>query len=294
MRRLRPQAEPRPQPPPQAPDIDPVGIVYDHVLTRSVRDSAAVLDATCGNVSADRWRCPPPLRPYLEEVSADPGQLRLALATGPSFGLPCDREIDDAVRATASWCETLGHDVEEVTFDVDIEAFARDFLVLWSEIPTGVVRMLTGVLGARPDRAGFEQFTWELVEHGERCTSGDVWLAWRGAIDSLTAALTTSLADFDALLAPVAGELPPVIGHLDPRLGLDTIIARSMPFAAFTAPANTAGLPAMSIPLHQSARGLPIGIQVIGRWGDEATLFRLAGQLELTHPWVDRLPPLFT
>ena len=275
----------------QAPDIDPSGLVYEHVITRSVRDSAAVLDATNGNLAEDRWRCPSPARHYLEEVVTDPGRLRIAVATGANFGLPCNPEIETAVRTTALWCESLGHDIDEVHFDLDVEGFTNDFLVLWAEIPTAVMRMLTDLLGTRPDRSGFESFTWDLVDLGEHHSVGNAWLAWRGPIQRTTAALTSLLTEFDVLLSPVTGELTPPIGHLDPNLGLETLRSRSLPYAAFTAPANTSGLPAMSMPLHQSRSGLPIGVHAVGRWGEEATLFRLVGQLEQAHPWSGRRPP---
>jgi amidase len=269
------------------------GLVAEHALTRSVRDSAALLDATAGPDIGDPYRAPAPARPYREEVGSEPGRLRIAVTTTAATGVPVHEDCVRAVRETAALCEALGHDVFEFTpEDLDGNALSQAFLVLYV---SGVAATIAGwamQTGRTPTEADFEPLTWAMREIGASRSPADYLLAV-AHLQRFSRQVGRWFEGFDVWLMPVLAEPPLPLGSFDapPDQPLLPLI-RAGEWVPFTPIANITGQPAMSVPLHWNADGLPVGSQFVGRYGDEATLFRLAGQLEQARPWGGRRPPV--
>ncbi|HXM57476.1 MAG TPA: amidase family protein [Candidatus Dormibacteraeota bacterium] len=269
------------------------GLVCEHALTRSVRDSAALLDATAGPGPGDPYWAPPAARPFAEEVGADPGRLRVAFTTVAATGVPVDEDCVRAVRETARLCEELGHDVFEFTpEDVDGGALSDAFLTLYI---SGVASTIAGwaqVTGRSPAEADFEPLTWAMREMGNERSPADYLLAV-AYLQRFSRQVAGWFTGFDAWLTPVLAEPPLPLGSFDapPDEPLLPLI-RAGAWVPFTPIANFTGLPAMSVPLSWNDEGLPVGSHFVGRFGDEATLLRLAAQLEQARPWAGRRPPV--
>jgi amidase len=281
---------------------DWAGLVARHVVTRSVRDSAAVLDALEGLVPGDPYAAPPPARRFLDEVGADPGSLRIGLRTrAPGDLAATDDECVAAAEDAARLLESLGHHVEEAApaaFD-EIELLGLFTTVMSTGVGwnVGEVARLAG-REVGPD--DFEPLTWAQYEMGGDGTSVDYLEALHGAHAWTRRMLRwwTPQPDggdgFDLLLSPCMAEPPAVLGdmvgtHDDPWHAL----ARATPFAAYTAPFNVTGQPAMSVPLYwEAANDLPIGVQLAAAQNREDVLVRVAAQLETARPWADRRPPV--
>ncbi len=269
------------------------GLVCEHGLTRSVRDSAALLDATAGPVPGDPYWAPPPARPYSAEVGADPGRLRIAVTTRALT----DAEIHDdcvrAVRDTAALCEELGHEVSELEpGPVDGSRLTSAFLVLYC---AGVAASVAGwalETGRTPAEADFEPLTWAMRGLGAQHSAADYLLAL-AHLQTFSRQVAAWYEQADVVLMPVLAEPPLLLGTLDapPDQPLYPLL-RAGAWVPFTPLANITGQPAMSVPLHWTEAGLPVGSQFVGRFGDEATLFRLAAQLEEARPWAHRRPPV--
>ena len=288
------------------------GFVVEHVLSRSVRDSAALLDATAGADAGAPYAAPARSRPFLDEVRTDPGRLRIAFTRQALFGGRIDADCIAGLEATAHLLESLGHQVEEATPPVDGEACALAFLTIIATELRSEIELIAQLAGRRPHARDFEPATYSLGLLG-RAT---------GAVEYAHAAHTLQLAarrmapffeQHDLLLTPTLATPPALIGALQPTaaetramravnavhggallkaLGVaKQLAAKTFAYMPNTALFNATGQPAMSVPLHWNAAGLPIGMQFVARLGDEATLLRLAGQLELARPWFERVPP---
>jgi amidase len=269
------------------------GLSAEHVVTRSVRDTAAVLDAVAGYVPGDPYTAPPPVRPYREEVGAAPGRLRIGMLDhAPGGNLPIHPECSAAVRNTARLLESLGHTVEESSpaalADHEIQ---RSALVV---ITTGTARDLdywSERLGRTIGPDDVEPLTWGIAEMGRQNTA----VAYLRGVEALHAHTRRMLAwwrdGFDLLLTPTLPVLPPPLGHFDPTPD-DPLngFSRGGVFVTFTMPFNISGQPAVSLPLHWSADGLPVGVQLVAGYGREDVLIRVAAQLEAARPWHDRRP----
>ncbi|MBI4465127.1 MAG: amidase [Acidobacteria bacterium] len=279
---------------PLGPDVGDLmsGLVVEHVLTRSVRDSAAALDATAGPDVGDPYWAPPPVRAFLEETRAEPGRLRIALIPTPFTGGPVHKDCLRAAQEAAALCRELGHEVEEARFPADGEPILQAFLTIWAAGCAAAVERSAFVVGRRPTSDQFEPLTWALAEKGWRYSSAEYLLAVQ-TLQWATRDLARRLAPYDVWLTPTLAEPPVPLGTFEapPEDPLQAI-HRAVQFTPFTGVANFTGLPAMSVPLGQAPNGLPIGVQFIGRFGDEATLLRLAAQLEQARPWADRHPPV--
>jgi amidase len=270
------------------------GMVAEHVLTRSVRDTAAVLDAVSGPRPGDPYFAPPPQRSFREEAGADPGSLRIGLMTRtPGGTIEVDPECARAASETARLLEGLGHRVEEAfpsglddprsapAMVVVIAAWTARDLDFWSE--------RTGhEIGA----SDVEPYTWTLAEMGRGITA-PAYVAAIQALERYAWETSSWWGEFDLLVTPTMAELPPTLGQFgsapdDPTAPL----GRSGPVVAFTAPFNVAGQPAISLPLHWSAEGLPVGVQLVAAYAREDVLLRIAAQLEQARPWKDRRPPI--
>ena len=279
---------------PLGPDFGDIfsGLVADHALTRSVRDSAALLDATAGPDVGDPYWAPPPVRPFLQEVGADPGKLRIAFATTTPAGVKVDKDCIDAVRDAAALCAGLGHEVEEASPEVNGEWVSQSFMVLWSAGCAWTIDGLGFITGQPPTPDQFEPLTWALYEMG-RQKSAASYLVSLAFLQRVSREIARFFLKYDIWLTPTLGEPPVPLGSFDsppedPLKGL----RRAQAFVPFTPICNITGQPAMSVPLYWNGQGLPVGAHFVGRFGDEATLFRLAAQLEAARPWAGRRPPL--
>jgi Asp-tRNA(Asn)/Glu-tRNA(Gln) amidotransferase A subunit family amidase len=266
------------------------GLGTIHVISRSVRDSAAMLDISAGADVGDPYSAVPPARPYLQEVGADPGRLRIAVMMSPTSGVPVDPACLDAVRKAAKLCADLGHIVEEAAPKIDHKA---TFDGLVASLCVSVARTLDG-RAARLGRAvtpnDVEAVTWYFYQQGKR-VPGVAYADARAAFDNAGRVMAEFQHTYDVVLSPTLAKPPVKLGllGLSPP-NFDEWVAQVSAFGPFTALANMTGQPAMSVPLHWSADGLPVGVMFAGRTNDEATLFRLAGQLETAQPWFNRRP----
>jgi amidase len=278
---------------PLGPDIGDAahGLVVEHVVTRSVRDSAAVLDQTCGLDLGAPYDAPPRVRPFLDEVGAPVGKLRIAFTTRSVTGVKASDEVTAAVLRTARRLEALGHVVEERSFDFPMqEMLAQAFIALYMGATVITLDGFGFLAGRVPDEKIFEPLTWAMYQTGKQIPLSQYLLS-NGLLQRAAREIGKKFVEHDLWLTPVLTRAPEKIGFFknDPANPLGPLFAAGE-YAAFTPVQNVTGQPAMSVPLETSASGLPLGMHFIGRFGDEATLLRLAAQLEQAHPWVDRLP----
>ncbi len=286
------------------------GFDSDGFLSWSVRDSAALLDATHGPDLGAPYFPPPVERPFLEEVGRDPGTLRIAFFTGSLLGETVHPDCQEAVRRAAALCRDLGHQVEEAVPAFDRELMVRSYLsVVAASVALDISRG-EEIMGRKASPNDFEPETWMLGLIGRKMSAHDLidalearHLAWRriaAFFDSYDILITSTLAwppqkiGAAALTRGQRAQLAflrtvPVGKLLD--AALDELASSALERTANTMLFNMTGQPAMSVPLHQGTDGLPIGVQFAGRFGSEATLLRLASQLEAARPWKDRCPP---
>jgi amidase len=266
------------------------GLAAQHVVSRSVRDSAALLDAIAGPMPGDPYTAVPPVRPFLEETRVEPGRLRIAFAKSAPNGAAVDPACIAAVEDAARLCASLGHHVEEASPDHDAQALEQVFRMVFVANTMANIARVTG--GAMPDRALVEPLTYALAERGRAVAAPDYILGIH-AMHRQARRIAAFFERHDAWLPPTMAQPPRPIGHFDIRSNdVDTWLARLSAFIPFTYPFNATGQPAASVPLYWSEGGLPIGVQFAARQGDEALLFRLAAQLERARPWFDRRPPI--
>ena len=277
---------------PEAPDTEPDGLSVVNCISRSVRDSAALLDATRGPTPGERWFAPPPARPYSEEIAAPPKKLRIAFRLTDFGGKKVHPDCAAAVESTVKLCEELGHTVEEAAPRFDSKAFGEAFMVLWASVAGRAIKSVKKVFPGKLRDDAFEPWTWKLFEIDSQHTPADATLAWTGPLQAANVDIMRFLTKYDVLLTPVLSRPPLKTGELDQTKPVADVIAFLESYCPFTPLANATGQPAMSVPLYWNADGLPIGSQFIGRPGDEATLLRLAAQLEQARPWANRWPTI--
>ncbi|MBI5551468.1 MAG: amidase [Desulfobacterales bacterium] len=287
------------------------GAVVEHVLTRSVRDSAAMLDATNGADVGAYCAIPKPERPYAQEIGRDPGSLRIAFTRRSPLGKEMHPECVQAVADAAGLLQGLGHTVLEAEPRIDGVALAKSYFTMYMGETAADVAEIGRYLGRKARPGDVEDTTWALSLLGRAFSAGEFVSAIR-QWNTFARSMGSFLTEHDLYLTPTTAFPPVAIGELKPkpaeqiamrvantlRLGRlmrqsgipDKIAIESLAKTPFTQLANVTGLPAMSVPLHWTADGLPIGVQFIARFGDEATLFRLAAQLEKARPWFDKRP----
>jgi amidase len=275
------------------------GLTVELAVTRSVRDAATLLDAVAGPAPGDPYVAPEPERPYVEELGADPGALRIGFVEQPPVpGLTSDPECVAAVRDAASLLESLGHSVtDEAPLDAE-QAEALDledsFLTRWAAGQASSLDQFSILLGRPIERHEVEPLTWALAELGRERSSGRYLrdVALHQTVSRAIAAWYES--GFDLLLTPTMSEPPVPLGTYDDS-GPDPMAAfrRAIPAGAFTALINATGQPAASLPLYWTEPGLPVGVQLIAPFGREDVLIRVGSQLEQARPWADRIPPVF-
>jgi amidase len=258
------------------------GAAVEGVVSHTVADTAAMLDLLGQPDPLCWYNAPPPERPFAQEVGADPGRLRIGVVEAAPLGLPVADACLDAVRATAQVLESLGHTVVEATFDFELDAMAA---------------FITAVNGSNTQDVDWTKVT-AYTQAGRQSgldTSAIDYVKAIGVLQAWTRRAVSAWGrDFDVLVTPTLTIEPPRAGQIldeitaDPAGPPPTVMA----MVAFTAPFNLTGLPAISLPLHQAASGLPIGVQLVERPFNDAGLLRLAAQLESAMPWRDRHPAL--
>ena len=266
----------------------------EHVVARSVRDVAVALDAVHGTVPGDLYLLAPPARRYAAEVGADPGRLRIGMVTRPPFG-ETHRECVAAVEATARHLTALRHVVEpagpESLFDREVR---RKTAGLWSVMTAKELLDLAAIVG-RPITAGdVEPYTWATAEYSKRYSGADYLQACETEQEHARRLTSWWSTGYDLLLTPTSMEPPPPLDDL--RLDPADPLPGGRRFArisAFTMPWNISGQPAISLPLHWTDDGLPVGVQLVADMGREDVLIRVAAQLEQTAPWAARRPPVW-
>jgi amidase len=300
---------------PTGPDASEhwLGFAAEHVVTRSVRDSAAMLDLSSGPEPTSPYWAPPKERPFIQEVGAKPGKLRIAFTAKPHLPGTVHPECYTALLDAARLCENLGHTVEEATPEINAEDFALCFFTLTCASIAAGIDSGKNLVGRSPHLDEIETATRLAGLLGKQFSASDAVQA----IFTLQGYARTVLRFFeryDLLLTPTLGSPPLKIGALEPRgaeaiahrtiarlkLGpalkfrriVEATVSRVFDFVPFTPVANVTGQPSMSVPLHFSSANLPVGTMFTARLGDEATLFRLAAQLEEARPWAKRRPPV--
>ncbi len=278
-----------------APNLGDVlgGFIVEHVLSRTVRDSAAALDATAGPMPGDPYFPTPPARPYLHEASMPPKQLRIAFSTTNPLGGAIHPDCVEATQRAAKLCADLGHEVEEATPQLNYQMLAQLFETVYSAgvaLSIEATRMLTG---AEPTPEKFQTFTWNMYERG-RNVSASQYLIAQALLQQASRQFAAFFESHDLFLTPTLGQPPLRIGAIDFMSAATTLLDETMTNFAVACPIyNITGQPAISLPLHWNREGLPIGVMFGARYGDEATLIQLAGQLEQAQPWIDREPPVW-
>jgi len=288
------------------------GAVVEHVLSRSVRDSAAMLDATHGADAGAPYHVHKPDRPYMEEIQQPPGALRIAFTTISPIDTPVDPECKKAVEETARLLETLGHHLEEAQPDLDGKALANSYMTMYFGEMAADIEALESILGRKSRRTDVEPLTWTLGLLGRTFSAGHFVTHLR-EWGRASREMGKFHQKYDLYLTPTMAFPPYKIGELKPKpaemmlmkvvntLGLggllkasgmtDKLAIESLSKTPFTQLANFTGQPAMSVPMHWTPDGLPCGVQFMAPFGDEATLFRIAAQLEQEKPWFDKRPP---
>jgi amidase len=281
---------------PTGPDYgDPLcGLACEFVVTRSVRDAAALLDMVAGaDVGAPGQPVPPP-RPYRELANTSPGKLRIAWTTTPASGEKINPECEKAVQETVRLLESLGHTLVEDRPRYDWEEFLANVHVIWTSYTASAVDGLATLLGRKPGPDNLEAVTLACYEDGKRRSAVELLNAMAHG-NALSRQVGAFFQNVDVLVTPTIAQPPAPLGELNQnRKGMTAMewTRQVFTYVPFTPLFNSTGQPALSLPLHWSASGLPIGVQFVGRFGDEATLLRLAAQLEQARPWAGRRPPV--
>ncbi len=268
------------------------GLATEHAVSLSVRDSAAILDATRGPGAGDPYSAAPPDRPFLDEAGTDPGRLRIAFTRRAPNGAPVEADAIRVLEETASLAAELGHRVEEADPAIDGAAVVPTFLTLMA-VNTAVNLSSHPSAGRAAREDEVERITWLSAKMGEAVSGADCVRATQ-----TMHRLGRQMADFhrryDILLTPgLATGTAAKLGWLDMMMDdVDEYWRRVFHFSPFTVWFNITGQPAIMLPLGESADGLPVAVQAVAPYGDEATLFRFSAQLETARPWFDRKPAM--
>jgi amidase len=270
------------------------GLAQEHVVTRTVRDSAAMLDCTAGPSIGDPYWAPPQTRPYLEEVTREPGTLRVALmTTNLRTGEKVHPDCVKAAEETAKLLESLGHRIEEVSPSIDYGMMSQAFTAIWASAATASLDAFSMMTGKPLSPGAFEPLTWGLYELGKQITGGQ-YMQSKILLQMIGRTMGQFHETYDVILTPTLGQPPARIGQFTTdEADVEKAFEPLLDYLPFTPMFNITGQPSMSMPLHWNDAGLPIGVMLSARFGDEATLFRLAAQVEKAQPWIDRKPPLW-
>lgn len=265
------------------------GSVSTFVLSRTVRDSAAFLDATAGAMPGDPYTPPVPSGGWLSSLAGQPERLRIGFTLASPWGPGFAPEVADAVRATASLLEGLGHAVEEHAFATELEPAWLSYNRMIAVQTVLDFGRLAEAVGRPIRQSDLVAFNWSMLERGRAMSATDYAASVR-AVRKANQRIQAELHPFDAFLTPTLTQLPRPVGYWDMNEpDVDRYNAKWTD-AAFMFAFNLSGLPAMSVPAAWTAQDIPIGVQLVGRYGDEARVLRLAAQLEAARPWIGRRP----
>ncbi len=281
---------------PTGPDYsDPLcGLACEFVVTRSVRDAATLFDLVSGADVGAPGHPTPPVRSYREEVGAQPGRLRIAWTTTPASGAKIHPECEQAVQETVRMLQDLGHTLVEDRPQYDWETFLQNVHVIWTAYTASAVDDVAKGMGRKPSLDNLEAVTLACYEDGKRYSAVDLLNAMAHG-NLISRQIGAFFQNVDAFITPTLAQPPAPLGELNQnRKGMTAMewTRQVFTYVPFTPVFNSTGQPAISLPLHWSANGLPIGVQIVGRFGDEATLLRLASQLETARPWAGKRPPI--
>jgi amidase len=295
---------------PMGPDASErwLGLVSEHVVARSVRDVAGSLDAISGPELGAPYELGAPERPYVQELGRDTGRLRIGYCRETLFGGETDGENLAGLEATVQICRDLGHELIETKPDYDRQSAVRAYLLI---VAANIAIAMDEASEGRPRARDFERATWLLKMIADAFSARE----YQRAIDTIRETgrrVARSLDGFDAFLTPTCARPPVRVGEFDmsrseklqatalenlpvrPKgvilTALDSMAGRRLQATPNTGLFNLTGQPAISLPLHWTDEGLPVGMQFVGRFGDEATLLRLSAQIERAHPWIERRP----
>ncbi|TAM09230.1 MAG: amidase [Nevskiaceae bacterium] len=274
---------------PQGPDYGEAleGLAAEFVVTRTVRDAAAMLDAVQGADVGAWFAIAPPPQPYSEVIRRPGRRLRIAFMDTSFSGTAVDAEVQDGVRATARTCADLGHHVEQAPLKIDWESFYGATVVVWSVFAAAVVAWMESVTGRTASPELLETATWATYQAGRRISAVEL-VAAKGVLNAASRQVGRFFENYDVLLTPTVARLPVALGALDQNaagITADAWARETFEWANFTPLFNATGQPAISLPLCRTSENLPIGMQFVGRMNDEATLLALAAELEQALPW---------
>lgn len=270
-----------------------IGLSVDHVVTRTVRDSAAMLDATGYPEANSPFAYPAKERPYVEEITRSPGKLKIAFSSETPNGKPIDPEIRAALERTAETLKQLGHDVREEGLGIDYRMLYRAQGLVSAANFSASIRRWAEIKGREPGDDELEGLARRGYEAGKKLSAQDAGWGWQ-QLRIMNRQILAKFVDWDVWLTPVLGTNVPRVDYLDPLMDdLKEFDRRQATTFGFTPPFNLTGQPSLSLPLHQSQSNLPIAMMFTGRYADEATLFRLAAQLEKEMRWIGRKPPVW-
>jgi amidase len=277
-----------------APEVGHMLLVQDGVLTRTVRETAEVLDLLAGYELGDMAWAPPPVEPFAEAAARAPRKLRIAMsALSPVPDAPVDPVAVQAMQDAGALLESLGHEVVEADPPWAQAELSAVFTASFGPAVCTQIRLAEMLAGREATAADMEPLSWALFELCKNINSVDALLA-ELQLHGVGRALVTWVAQYDALLTPALAEAPVTLGTLDPLDADDPLGAftRSAAFTPFTPPCNISGQPAIALPLYEREDGLPLGVQLIGQPAGEGALLALAAQLEEAHGWSERRPDL--
>jgi amidase len=277
-----------------APDFGDIidGLANDHVVSISVRDTAAALDATAGCIQGDPYWAPDPPKSYLGAMAHTPKRLRIAYTTKKLDGQPLHPDCVSAVKQAAKLCESLGHVVEEAMPDLNQTALIPAFMTFWCANLAAGIDYVAKLTGQTPSADKFEGLTWGLYEAGKRISASE-YLHAKALMQHAPRKAAKFHETYDVWLSSTLGSPPVKLGTFDmEERDPEKSFAPLIDYVPFTAMQNVTGQPAINLPLYWNGQGLPIGAHFVGRYGDETTLLQLAHQLEQAAPWAQRRPNL--
>lgn len=286
------------------------GLVAEHVLTRSVRDSAACLDVICAPTKGEPIHAPAPEQSFLEQLKTPVRKLKIGLIEEPYFNAQLHPDCREAVQGSAKLCESLGHEVEQTKFSIDAQEVAHAYLVIVAGETEAVIRNLESAIGKKPTSRDLELVTQIFRIGGRTLRASDYADAVRIS-DETRRKVAATFANYDVILTPTLALPPPRLGQLNPPFGdrlfmhfmrlfplrslvraaFNQLPKKAFGFTPYTFLFNTTGQPAMSVPLHWNKQGLPIGSHFIGEFGADGLLLKLAQQLESARPFSARKLP---
>jgi amidase len=277
----------------RASDQGGIAFSVNHIVSRTVRDSAAMLDWTGVPQPHAFFAAPPKERPYLDELKRKPTRLRIAFDGAPPAGTPLHPDVARTLADTVRVLGELGHEVIEKPLRVDWRKLYRAQGVWSAGNFAGMMAVNAAQLGRQPEGHELEKLSWWILENGKRVTA-EIHFQAELVLKEMVSELLAQWDEHDVFLCPTMITPAPEVGYIDPvTLDPKELNRRQARTFGFTPPFNFTGQPAISLPLGASADGLPIGMMFAARYADEATLLRLAGELEVALPWAARRPPLW-